>query len=61
MAYTKASGKAVNKYIKNNYDQIMIRVPKGDRERYKDFAADQGKSLNSLVIELIEEKIKSGR
>ena len=60
MAYTKASGKAVNKYIKNNYDQIMIRVPKGDRERYKDFAADQGKSLNSLVIELIEEKIKRG-
>lgn len=60
MAYTKASGKAVNKYIKNNYDQIMIRVPKGDRERYKDFAAEQGKSLNSLVIELIEEKIKSG-
>ena len=60
MAYTKASGKAVNKYIKNNYDQIMIRVPKGDRERYKDLAEEQGKSLNSLVIELIEEKIKSG-
>lgn len=60
MAYTKASGKAVNKYIKNYYDQITIRVPKGDRERYKNFAAEQGKSLNSLVIELIEEKIKSG-
>lgn len=60
MAYTKASGKAVNKYIKNNYDQIIIRVPKGDRERCKSFAAEQGKSLNSLVIELIEEKIKSG-
>lgn len=60
MAYSKASGKAVNKYIKNNYDQIMIRTPKGDRERYKEFAAEQGKSLNSLVIELIEEKIKSG-
>lgn len=60
MAYSKASGKAVNKYIRNNYDQIMIRVSKGDRERYKNFAAEQGKSLNSLVIELIEEKIKSG-
>lgn len=60
MAYTKASGKAVSKYIKNNYDQIMIRVSKGNRERYKNFAAEQGKSLNSLVIELIEEKIKSG-
>lgn len=58
MAYTKASGKAVNKYIKNNYDQIMIRIPKGDRERYKAYAAEQGKSLNSFVIELIEEKIK---
>lgn len=60
MAYSKASGKAVNKYIKNHYDQITIRVSKGDRERYKNFAAEQGKSLNSFVIELIEEKIKSG-
>lgn len=58
MAYTKASGRAVNKYIKNNYDQIMIRVPKGDRERYKEFAEQQGKSLNALIVELLEKEMK---
>ena len=59
MAYTKASGKAVNKYIKNNYDQIMIRVKKGDRERYKQFAESQGKSLNALIIDLIENEMNN--
>lgn len=58
MAYTKASGKAVNKYIKNNYDQIMIRVPKGDREQYKKFAEQQGKSLTALIIDLLEKEMK---
>ena len=29
MAYSKASMKAVDKYVKNNYDSILIRVPKG--------------------------------
>lgn len=58
MAYTKASGRAVNKYIKNNYDQIMIRVKKGDRERYKEFAEQQGKSLTALIVELLESEMK---
>lgn len=57
MAYTEAGNRAVQKYIKSNYDDIKIRVPKGDRERYKDYAASIGKSLNQLVIELIENDI----
>ena len=52
--YTEAQNKATQKYIKNNYDDIKIRVPKGKREIYKAHAEAQGKSLNQLVIELLD-------
>ncbi len=41
-------------YIKNNYDQVSLRVPKGDREKYKRLAEVQGKSLNQMIIELLD-------
>ena len=40
-------------YIKNNYDQVSLRMPKGDRQKYKELAEGQGKSLNALIIELL--------
>ncbi len=40
-------------YIKNNYDQVSLRMPKGDRQKYKGLAEEQGKSLNALIIELL--------
>lgn len=55
--YTKATNKAVQKYCKANYDDIKVRVPKGDREKYKTFAESQGKSLNALIVELLEERM----
>lgn len=55
--YTKATNKAVQKYCKANYDDIKVRVPKGDREKYKTFAENQGKSLNALIVELLDSDI----
>lgn len=55
--YTKATNKAVQKYCKANYDDIKVRVPKGDREKYKTFAESQGKSLNALIVELLDSDI----
>jgi len=52
-----AQRKANAKYL-SGHDDIKIRVPKGQRERYKKHAATQGKSLNVLVIELLERDIK---
>ena len=31
MAVSKAQQRAVNKYVKNNYDEIKVRMPKGKR------------------------------
>lgn len=55
--YSKATNKAVQKYCKANYDNITVRVPKGKREVYKEYAESQGKSLNALIIELLNERI----
>lgn len=54
MAYNESSKKATIKYISKAYDQIVVRVPKGKREAYKEHAAAKGTSLNQLIIELLE-------
>lgn len=42
-------------------DDIKVRVPKGQRERYKAHAESKGKSLNALIIELLEQDMKQER
>ena len=59
MAYSEAQKKATIKYMKNNLDDIKIRVPKGQREEYKEKARLLGyNSFNSFVVQAIEEKIE---
>lgn len=55
--YSQAQNKATQKYIKNNYDEIKIRVPKGTKDRYRLIAEAEGKSLNQFIIDCIEEKM----
>ena len=52
--YSEAQNKATQKYISKTYDQFSIRVPKGKRDIYKAHAEAQGKSLNQLVVELLD-------
>lgn len=61
MAYKPSQSKAVTKYIAKNYDQVSLRIPKGTREKYKAFAESQGKSLNALIVELLEERMNRGQ
>ena len=54
---TEAEKKAIAKYHAK-LDEIKVRVPKGKREVYKAYAASKGKSLNALIVELIEFEMK---
>ena len=54
MAYNPSQSKAVTKYIAKAYDQVSLRIPKGTREKYKHHAENKGKSLNALIVELLE-------
>ena len=55
---TKASQRAVNKYIANNYDRLNITVPKGKQDKYKLAAEAEGKSLNAFIVECIEKRME---
>lgn len=59
--YSESQNKAIQKYIKENYDQVSLRVPKGKREEYKAHAEAQGKSLNQLITELLDKSIKEAK
>lgn len=52
---TKAQQKAVSKYMKANYDEIKIRVPKGQKEIIQQFAAEHGESVNAFIARAIQE------
>lgn len=55
--YTQAQNKATQKYIKNNYDSVMLRMPKGKKEHIKAHAESRGESLNGFVNRAIDEAI----
>lgn len=46
MPVSKAQQKAVNKYIKNNYDNLRIVVPKGQKATVEAAAKAAGESVN---------------
>lgn len=61
MAYTKASGQAVNRYSKKAYDDVRVRVKKGQKELIQARATELNKSINSYIVDLIEEDIRNAK
>ena len=53
MSYTQATNKAVQKYNKKAYDDLRIRVKKGQADQIKLYAESNGESLNGYVNRLI--------
>lgn len=58
---SKAQIKAVSKYMKNNYDEIKIRVPKGNRDKIKNHAESMQESVNGFIIRAITNQIKNDK
>ena len=48
--------KANQKWLKDNYESITIRVPKGTREQIKAWAEVAGLSMASYIQEACKEK-----
>ena len=61
MPTTKAQQRAVTKYMKENYDEIKVRVPKGKREAIKAYADSRGESANGFIIRAIDEAMERGQ
>ena len=55
MATTKAQQKAVDKYVKANYDRIEFKAPKGRKAEIKAHAEARGESVNGFIGRAIDE------
>ena len=58
MPASKAQQKAVSKYMKANYDEIKVRVPKGQKDTIQAHAATRGESVNGFINRVISEAIE---
>lgn len=46
---SKAQQKAVSKYMKNNYDSFLVRIPKGQKATVEAAAQEVGESVNQYT------------
>lgn len=58
MPVPKANQKAVNKYVKANYDRINVTMPKGKKETIQAAAAAAGESVNAYINGAIDNQMK---
>lgn len=47
-----------NDYNRRKYDRVSVMLPAGYRETVRAKANEQGKSLNSFILEAIKEKME---
>ena len=57
MPASKAQQRAVSKYMKENYDEIKVRVDKGQKDIIKAHAEAQGESVNGFINRAIDHQI----
>lgn len=58
MPASKAQQRAVTKYMKENYDEIKVRVDKGRKAEIKAHAEAQGESVNGFINRAIDEAME---
>lgn len=61
MAVSKAQQRAVATYTKNNYDEIKLRVPKGQRDIIRAYAKAKGETVNALLNRLVDEAMQQDK
>ncbi len=58
MPASKAQQKAVAKYMKENYDEIKVRVKKGRKDEIKAHAEAMGEKVNEFIGRAISETME---
>lgn len=57
VSLSKAQAEANKKYH-NKFDDIKVRVPKGERQVWQDHAATQNESLNGFIMRAVSETME---
>lgn len=55
MPTSKAQQRAVNKYVANNYDRVLVTMPKGRKAEIQAHAEARGESVNAFIGRAISE------
>lgn len=58
MPATKAQQRAVNKYMKENYDRVNVTMPKGRKDAVRAHAEARGESVNGFINRAIDETME---
>ncbi len=51
---SEAQKKATAKYEKENYDKILVRFPKGMKEKIQ----EKSKSINGFIVEAVKKELE---
>lgn len=57
MTEVKKRNEYLHEYRREHYDQVNINVPKGMKEKWKQYAKESGVSLNQFLADAVEEKV----
>ena len=58
MTVSKAQQKAVNKYVRENYDRVNVTMPKGKKDEIQAHAIRYGLSVTAYINAAIDEKMQ---
>lgn len=58
MSVSEAQQKAVNKYVKNNYDRINVTFPKGKKAIIQAHVSTTGESVNAFINRAVAETME---
>lgn len=61
MPYSEAAKRATIKYQKENLEQLVIRLKKGDRQRIRDHVALTGENMTTFLNRAIFDTIEKDR
>ncbi len=57
MPYSEAQKKAVKKYNEKTYEEIKVRIKKGNKAIIKKHAESQNETVNGMINRLLENEI----
>ena len=58
MSVSDAQKRATAKFELKNYDKILLRLEKGEKNKIKEYASEHGESVNGFIRRAIEEAMK---
>ena len=58
MTASKAQQKAVQKYVSNNYDRVVVTFKKGEKEPIQAAADRAGVSMNKYIVEAVQDRLQ---